>query len=80
MAREHGASMWELRATLDFADHLLERGELERAASMVVDLSKRVDLKSTQPDVRRLLTLVESVREVSIPQSAERSQLSESRT
>lgn len=59
MAREHGAHMWELRATLDFAEHLLERGELERAASMTIDMSKRVDVKSNHPDVRRLLALTD---------------------
>lgn len=79
MAREHGAGMWELRATLDLAEYLLERRELARAASMIVDVSQRVDLKSNYPDVRRLLALIEIVREISIPRLSESSELSASR-
>jgi hypothetical protein len=57
-AREQHAPMLELRAVLNFADHLLERGETARAASLLADVSKRVDLQSGAPDIRRLAVLL----------------------
>ncbi|SKD02357.1 Predicted ATPase [Burkholderia sp. CF099] len=57
-AREQHAPMLELRAVLNFADHLLERGETARAASLLADVSKRVDLQSSAPDIRRLAVLL----------------------
>lgn len=62
MAREQGACMWELRAALDLARHLLERDEADGAASLIHDLSKRVDLESNTPEVHRLLVLIDAVR------------------
>ncbi|MDR6381044.1 ATP-binding protein [Paraburkholderia caribensis] len=57
-AREQHAPMLELRAVLHFADHLLERGETARAASLLADVSTRVDLQSGAPDIRRLAVLL----------------------
>jgi hypothetical protein len=54
--------MWELRAALDLARHLLERDEADGAASLIHDLSKRVDLESNTPEVHRLLVLIDAVR------------------
>ncbi|BCF93495.1 ATP-binding protein [Paraburkholderia largidicola] len=58
-AREQHAPMLELRAVLNFADHLLERGETARAASLLTDVSTRVDLQSNAPDIRRLAALLQ---------------------
>ncbi|CAD6532900.1 ATP-binding protein [Paraburkholderia sabiae] len=57
-SREQHAPMLEVRAVLNFADHLLERGESSRAASLLVDVSKRIDMQSNAPDVRRLAQLL----------------------
>jgi hypothetical protein len=62
MAREQGACMWELRAALDLARHLLERDEADGAVSLIHDLSKRVDLGSNTPEIHRLLALIDAVR------------------
>lgn len=58
-AKEQHAAMLELRAALDLADHLLERRETVRAASLLDDVSQRVDLQSKAPDIRRLARLIQ---------------------
>ncbi|TCW83975.1 transcriptional regulator [Burkholderia sp. SRS-46] len=57
VARGQGAGMWELRAALDLADHLLERGHDAQVASLVASLAGRFDLRSRASDVRRLARL-----------------------
>jgi tetratricopeptide (TPR) repeat protein len=57
MAREHDARMWELRATLDLARHLLDRQRVDEAASLIEQVVLRVDPNSNAPDVRRLVEL-----------------------
>lgn len=57
LAHEHDAPMWELRAALDFAGHLAEKGQVRQAAALTADLSPRFDLHSDAPDIRRLVTL-----------------------
>ncbi|MGV2290198.1 winged helix-turn-helix domain-containing protein [Trinickia sp. YCB016] len=61
-ANEQGAGMWELRATLDLADHLIERGWVGQASSMIANLSGRFDLQSRAFDIRRLVRLQNFVR------------------
>jgi predicted ATPase/DNA-binding winged helix-turn-helix (wHTH) protein len=62
-AREQCAAMLELRAVLNFVDHLLERQETARAASLLDDISARVDLESKAPDILRLAELRHVVRQ-----------------
>jgi predicted ATPase len=61
LAHEHDAPMWELRAALDFAGHLAEKGQLRQAAALTTDLSPRFNLHSDAPDIRRLVTLGETI-------------------
>lgn len=61
-ANGQGAAMWALRATLDLADHLIERGRTAQASSLVADLSGHVDAQSRAFDVRRLARLQNFVR------------------
>ncbi|RQS08382.1 winged helix-turn-helix domain-containing protein [Burkholderia sp. Bp8998] len=53
-ANGQGAAMWALRATLDLADHLIERGRIGQASSLVASLSAPIDPQSRAFDVRRL--------------------------
>lgn len=73
-AREQHAPMLELRAVLNFADHLLERGETARAASLLADVSKRVDLQSNATDIRRLTVLLRLTRDSRPPLDADSGQ------
>ncbi|BCG03429.1 transcriptional regulator (plasmid) [Paraburkholderia sp. PGU19] len=73
-AREQHAPMLELRAGLNFADHLLERGETARAASLLADVSKRVDLQSNATDIRRLTVLLRLTRDSRPPLDADSGQ------
>ncbi|WP_431825396.1 ATP-binding protein [Burkholderia sp. F1] len=61
-ANGQGAGMWELRATLDLADHLIERGRINQAAPMIANLAGRFDLQSRAFDIRRLVRLCNFVR------------------
>jgi predicted ATPase len=65
-SREQHAPMLELRAVLNFADHLLERGEKPRAATLLAEMSTRIDMHSKAPDIRRLAQLLDVTR-VAIP-------------
>ncbi len=62
-ANAQGAAMWALRGTLDLADHLIERGRIAQASSLVADLSGQIDPQSRAFDVRRLARLQNFVRQ-----------------
>ncbi|KAG8153789.1 ATP-binding protein [Burkholderia catarinensis] len=68
-AKAQGAGMWELRATADLADYLIERGGVGQAASLVAGLSGRFDLCSRASDIRRLVRLQNFVRAHEEPRS-----------
>ncbi|MGU7772622.1 ATP-binding protein [Burkholderia sp. MR1-5-21] len=61
-ANEQGAGMWALRATLDLADYLIERGRTCQASSMIASLAGRFDLQSRAYDIRRLVRLRNFIR------------------
>ncbi|MBN3751945.1 AAA family ATPase [Paraburkholderia sp. Tr-20389] len=61
-AREQHAPMLELRAVLNFVDHLLERGETARASSLLADMGTRLDVQSNAPDIRRFAQLLHDAR------------------
>ncbi|MGU7782101.1 ATP-binding protein [Burkholderia sp. PU8-34] len=61
-ANDQGAGMWALRATLDLADYLIERGRTCQASSMIANLAGRFDLQSRAYDIRRLVRLRNFVR------------------
>lgn len=61
-AKEQHAPMLEMRAVLNFVDHVLERGESARAVSLLADVSTRVDVQSNAPDIRRLAALVQKAQ------------------
>ncbi|MGU7842913.1 ATP-binding protein [Burkholderia sp. AW33-5] len=62
-ANGQGAAMWALRGTLDLSDHLIERGRIAQASSLVADLSGQIDPQSRAFDVRRLARLQNFVRQ-----------------
>ncbi|QCP53648.1 AAA family ATPase [Trinickia violacea] len=72
IANEQGAGMWALRATLDLADHLIERGRGGQASSMIANLSGRFDLQSRASDIRRLVRLRSFVRADDTPPARQR--------
>ncbi len=57
-----GAAMWALRGTLDLADHLIERGRIGQASSLVANLSAHFDPQSRAVDVRRLARVQSFIR------------------
>ncbi len=61
-ANAQGAAMWALRGTLDLADHLIERGHIAQASSLVANLSGHVDPQSRAFDVRRLARVKSFIR------------------
>lgn len=61
-ANGQGAAMWALRGTLDLADHLIERGRIGQASSLVADLSGHVDPQSRAFDMRRLARVKSFIR------------------
>ena len=61
-ANAQGAAMWALRGTLDLADHLIERGHIAQASSLVANLSGQVDPQSRAFDVRRLARVKSFIR------------------
>lgn len=61
-ANAQGAAMWALRSTLDLADHLIERGRVGQASSLVAGLSTPVDPHSRAFDVRRLARVKSFIR------------------
>jgi hypothetical protein len=69
-AREQQAPMLELRAVLDFADYLIERAETARAASLLAEISKQIDMRSNAPDIRRLVCLLHEVTQPALPSHA----------
>lgn len=62
-ARADGASLWEMRATIDLAAHLIAAGDLEAAAALVDDMSARVDTSSKAPDFQRFSQLADTLHE-----------------
>ncbi|QBR01926.1 winged helix-turn-helix domain-containing protein [Paraburkholderia pallida] len=62
LASEHGASIWELRAALDLATHLLERNETIEAAALVSRFDGRFDLNSQAPDIRSLAGILRRLK------------------
>ncbi|QBR01994.1 winged helix-turn-helix domain-containing protein [Paraburkholderia pallida] len=54
VAGEHGAVIWRLRATVDLAEHLIDRDEARQAAALIAGIDKEFDLDSSVPDVQRL--------------------------
>ncbi|MBP0588667.1 helix-turn-helix transcriptional regulator [Paraburkholderia sp. LEh10] len=66
-ARDQCAPMLELRALLNLVDHLLERQETARAASLIEGMSKGIDLQSKAPDIRRLVALQHVTRKMRLP-------------
>ncbi|RQR27416.1 winged helix-turn-helix domain-containing protein [Burkholderia sp. Bp9142] len=62
-ANGQGAAMWALRGTLDLADHLIERGHIGQASSLVANLSGPVDPQSRAFDVRRLARVQSFIRQ-----------------
>ncbi|WP_179401051.1 winged helix-turn-helix domain-containing protein [Burkholderia guangdongensis] len=62
LANAQGAGMWALRATLDLADHLIERGRIGQASAMIANLDGRFELQSRASDIRRLVRLRSFVR------------------
>lgn len=68
-ANAQGAAMWALRGTLDLADHLIERGRIGQASSLVANLPGYFDPQSRAVDVRRLARVQNFVRPEPVPSS-----------
>ncbi|WP_036019143.1 ATP-binding protein [Paraburkholderia mimosarum] len=62
-ANADGAPLWEMRAALDLAVHLIETGNVTRAAALVDGMTARVDIASKSPDVLRLVKLAQMLGE-----------------
>ncbi|CAB3963931.1 transcriptional regulator [Burkholderia aenigmatica] len=69
-ANGQGAAMWALRGTLDLADHLIERGRIGQASSLVANLSGHFDPQSRAFDVRRLARVQSFVRSSEVTPSS----------
>ncbi|KVC24939.1 ATP-binding protein [Burkholderia pseudomultivorans] len=68
-ANGQGAAIWALRGTLDLADHLIERGRIAQAASLVASLPAHFDPQSRAFDLRRLARVQNFVRPEPTPSS-----------
>lgn len=61
-ASAHGASLLELRAALDLAEHLLEKGEVGQAVALIEDRADRIDLTSKALDFQRFAKVADMVK------------------
>ena len=63
-ASAHGSSLFELRAALDLAEHLLEKGEVGRAVALIEDRADRIDTTSKALDFQRFAKVADTVKRV----------------
>ncbi|MDR0241688.1 MAG: helix-turn-helix transcriptional regulator [Burkholderia sp.] len=66
-ANAQGAAMWALCSSLDLADHLIERGRIAQASTLVAGVALDFDPQSRAHDVRRLLRVQNFVRQDAPP-------------
>ncbi|HZZ12714.1 MAG TPA: winged helix-turn-helix domain-containing protein [Paraburkholderia sp.] len=61
-ASGHGASLFELRAALDLAEHWLDKGEVANATALIEGRADRIDTTSKALDFQRFVKVADRVK------------------
>ncbi|MEZ0301358.1 MAG: hypothetical protein ACAH24_04780, partial [Hyphomicrobiaceae bacterium] len=71
-ARSLGTAGWELRAAISFARFLRQRGQVDKARSLLTEVKAKFPASITSTDLREADVLLEELAEAPPPRKAKR--------